>query len=239
MLLQSKMVNAADFPTLQMAVDALEEFGTLYVPAGEWACSGIKLKSNMTLHLALGAKLVAPARIEEYVPCPDWHRGSSLTCAFLALYEVENVVIEGEGMLELGGERFWIDFDNDPALRLSGVWNKISDMGLESCKSKIHIIGVTSQSEDIDRRGSSFREFGCRIAMVCLGRCQDEIWSQPAFKDNELELCRLRESVCCNVSPYSQGLAAEQRRAGLSSRFRTVESLIGVVGFNGIEVNGS
>ena len=58
MLLLSKMVNAADFPTLQMAVDALEEFGTLYVPAGEWACSGIKLKSNMTLHLALGAKLV-------------------------------------------------------------------------------------------------------------------------------------------------------------------------------------
>ena len=115
MLLQSKMVNAADFPTLQMAVDALEEFGTLYVPAGEWACSGIKLKSNMTLHLALGAKLVAPARIEEYVPCPDWKRESSLTCAFLALYEVENVVIEGEGMLELGGERFWIDFDNDPA----------------------------------------------------------------------------------------------------------------------------
>lgn len=95
----------------------------------------------------------------------------------------------------------FIDFDNDPALRLSGVWNKISDMGLESCKSKIHIIGVTSQSEDIDRRGSSFREFGCRIAMVCLGRCQDEIWSQPAFKDNELELRRLRESVCCNLSP--------------------------------------
>ena len=94
MLLQNKLVNAADFPTLQMAVDALEEFGTLYVPAGKWACSGIKLKSNMTLHLALGAKLMAPARIEEYVPHPDWHRESSLTCAFLALYEVENVVIE-------------------------------------------------------------------------------------------------------------------------------------------------
>ena len=98
----------------------------------------------------------------------------------------------------------FIDFDKDSALRISGVWKKISDMGLESCKSRIHIIGVTSQSEDIDRRGVSFREFGCRIADVCLGRCQDEVWSQPAFKDNGSELCRLRETVCCKLSSGSQ-----------------------------------
>lgn len=94
----------------------------------------------------------------------------------------------------------FIDFDNDPAFRLSGIWNKISDMGLESCRSKIHIIGVTSQSEDIDRRGLSFREFGWRIAEVCLGRCRDDVWNQSAFRDDELELRRLKEAVCCNLS---------------------------------------
>lgn len=124
-------LNASDFDTLQAAVDALQEYGTLYVPPGVWECGAVKLKSNMTLHLAKGAVLAAPAKLEEYVPHPDWGNQCALTGAFLALYEVDNVTIEGEGTIELGGERFWTDFDNEAPDALPertpeqcGHWNR-------------------------------------------------------------------------------------------------------------------
>lgn len=93
----------------------------------------------------------------------------------------------------------FIDFDHDPILRLSEVWERILKLELENCKSRIHVVGITNQSEDIDRHGGTFRDFGRKVADVCLGRCSEDVWQQSALQDNEEELSRLRTSVCCQL----------------------------------------
>lgn len=49
-----KTISAADYPSIQAAVDAVERFGTLYIPAGDWHTDAFELKSDMTLHIAAG-----------------------------------------------------------------------------------------------------------------------------------------------------------------------------------------
>ena len=61
------VVCLKDFASLQAAVDAVPENGTLLVPAGRWQCGAAQLKSNMTLFLEKGAELVAPENVEEHV----------------------------------------------------------------------------------------------------------------------------------------------------------------------------
>ena len=41
------VVCLKDFASLQAAVDAVPENGTLFVPPGKWACGSAKLKSNI------------------------------------------------------------------------------------------------------------------------------------------------------------------------------------------------
>ena len=60
-------VDLKDFSSLQEAVDAVPEYGTLIVPPGRWAYGSARLKSNMTLHLQKGAVLLAPETIDEHI----------------------------------------------------------------------------------------------------------------------------------------------------------------------------
>ena len=95
----------------------------------------------------------------------------------------------------------FIDFDNDPALRLNGVWQKVTELGLDSSRAQIHVIGVTAQSEDIERAGASYWDFGRKVAYACSEQCPFSIWQSQAFRDNAEELVRLRETVCAHFVP--------------------------------------
>jgi hypothetical protein len=95
----------------------------------------------------------------------------------------------------------FIDFDNDSALRLDGVWKKVTELGLYSNRSQIHIIGVTAQSEDIERAGASYWDFGRKVAQACREQCPASIWQSRAFQDNAKELVRLQETVCGHFVP--------------------------------------
>ncbi len=107
-------VSLENYPSLQSAIDAVPEYGTLFVPPGIWNCGAGQLKSNMTLFLAKGARLVAPATLEEHVTCRGFNRSCSLSHAFLELYKLENVTIAGEGILDCQGHLFWKDYDHAP-----------------------------------------------------------------------------------------------------------------------------
>ncbi len=108
------VINAADYPTIQDAVNVVPKFGTLYVPAGDWQTDAFELKSDMTLHLARGAKLIAPTTLEKHKP---WRmaRETSLSHYFIGMFKLNNVTIEGEGTIECSGHNFWTNFDNEPS----------------------------------------------------------------------------------------------------------------------------
>ena len=110
----NNVINAADFATLQDAVNAVPQHGTLYVPAGDWYTDAFELKSDMTLHLAAGAKLIAPTTLDGHKP---WKmaRETSLSHYFIGMFKLNNVTIEGEGTIECNGHCFWTDFDNAPS----------------------------------------------------------------------------------------------------------------------------
>ena len=110
----SNCVDLKDHASLQAAVDAVPEHGTLFVPPGRWRCGAARLKSNMTLHLARGAELIAPEKVEEHISNDVFQRATGISRCFLALFNVENVTIEGEGTLNGNGHVFWPDYDGRP-----------------------------------------------------------------------------------------------------------------------------
>ena len=109
-----RFVDASRYPSLQAAVDAVPEFGTLVVPPGDWKCGAARLKSSMTLRLEPGCRLIAPDMLAEYVPTPFKGREAALNCCFLGLFGVHDVTIEGAGELICQGHRFWTDYDGAP-----------------------------------------------------------------------------------------------------------------------------
>ena len=110
-----KEIFLSDFKTLQEAVDAVPEHGRLTVPPGRWQCGSARLKSNMTLHLAKGAVLSAPETIEEHIDSTCVVKRSPLwKMCFLALFDVQNVTIDGEGTIDGNGHLFWPGYDGAP-----------------------------------------------------------------------------------------------------------------------------
>ena len=108
------VVCLKDFASLQAAVDAVPENGTLLVPAGRWQCGAAQLKSNMTLLLEKGAELVAPESVEEHVDNTGFCRAIGISRCFIGLFNLRNVTIEGEGTLNGNGHCFWPDYDGAP-----------------------------------------------------------------------------------------------------------------------------
>jgi polygalacturonase len=77
--------------------------GTVLVPAGEWPCGPIHLKSNVNLHLAKGATLVFSAQPADYLPPvrTSWEGIECLNYSpLIYAYDCENVAITGEGRLK-------------------------------------------------------------------------------------------------------------------------------------------
>ena len=108
------VVCLKDFASLQAAVDAVPENGTLLVPAGRWQCGAAQLKSNMTLFLEKGAELVAPENVEEHVDNTFFCRKIGISRCFIGLFNIENVTISGEGVLNGNGHLFWPGYDGAP-----------------------------------------------------------------------------------------------------------------------------
>ena len=103
------MIFVRDYPSLQAAVDAAGKNEPVVIPAGDWRCGAARLKSDLILRLEKGARLIAPETPEGYLP-QEILRGRSLDRSFLSASGAENITIEGEGEIELQGNRFWADF---------------------------------------------------------------------------------------------------------------------------------
>lgn len=87
-----------DGPAIQKAIDASTGAGggTVYLPAGNFLTGTIVLKSNVTLHLSVGATLWGSRRIEDYEPLHLIYANGAA-----------NVSIEGLGTINGNGDAFW------------------------------------------------------------------------------------------------------------------------------------
>ena len=96
-----------DTPAIQKAIDACDKAGggQVVIPPGKYLSGTLNLKSNVTLFLQAGARLVGTAKLDEYKhPIPPasmpeakwgkWHRALILADA------VENIAIAGQGVID-------------------------------------------------------------------------------------------------------------------------------------------
>lgn len=99
-----KMLDTA---AIQKAIDACDKAGggRVVMPAGKYLSGTVHLKSNVTLFLEAGARLIGTAKLDEYRhPIPPasmpeakwgkWHRALILADA------VENIAIAGQGVID-------------------------------------------------------------------------------------------------------------------------------------------
>ena len=85
-----------DGPVIQAAIDECckEGGGTVYVPAGDYFCGGLRARSNVSLYLEAGATLWVSGRKEDY------KQGNR----FLYADNESNITIEGRGIIYGTGE---------------------------------------------------------------------------------------------------------------------------------------
>ena len=88
--------QANDTAALQKAIDSAAQAGggTVYVPAGDYRCGQLQLRSRVTLHLEAGATLwVSPDKA-------DYQRGNT----FLTAQDQNDITIEGRGTIHGTGQ---------------------------------------------------------------------------------------------------------------------------------------
>ena len=106
--------KAMDTRGIQKAVDACaaDGGGTVTVPAGEYLTGTIRLKSDVTLYLSPGARLVGSPDIRDYAGIGYIHNELGEVKPLVWAMDAENVAIEGEGEIFFNGRAF-MDYSRD------------------------------------------------------------------------------------------------------------------------------
>lgn len=97
-----------DTVAVQTAIDTCnrEGGGTVLVPAGDFVIGTVDLRSHVTLHLAARGRLLGSPRKEDYRPGAGIPKNNG-NVVLLGAAEIENVLIEGTGMIDGNGAKFW------------------------------------------------------------------------------------------------------------------------------------
>lgn len=96
---------------IQKAIDDCNHNGMVYIPKGTYVSGAIYLKSNMTLHLEEGAKLLGSSDIKDYPIMHYRFEGLETSCyaSLINTIEVkdgqslENITISGKGCIDASG----------------------------------------------------------------------------------------------------------------------------------------
>ena len=110
---------------IQDAIDDCFESGggIVYCPPGVYYTGSIRLKSNVTLHIAAGAVLLGSKDVKDYDPVKKLEFLKTLstqgetTCslsAFIYAYDAENVTIEGKGKIDGNGHAYIEPIEGNP-----------------------------------------------------------------------------------------------------------------------------
>ncbi len=116
---------------IQSAIDEAAEAGggVVYFPSGTYLTGAIHLKSNITLHLDAGAYVKFSDNPDDYLPYVEVRWEGVVMKSFSPLIhaeDVENITIEGRGVLDGQGKRWWDTILNKVAeIREDGEINDI------------------------------------------------------------------------------------------------------------------
>jgi Glycosyl hydrolases family 28 len=146
-LLQGRMWDVREFgavgdkqtndgPMIQKAIEACVKAGggTVYIPAGDYFCGGLQLKSNVTLYLEAGATLWVSAKEADY---PHGRR-------FLYAEDEKHITIEGRGTIHGTGEEDLLRKKGDKRKRASF---RVGILRFNRCRN-VTIDGITVKFSD-------------------------------------------------------------------------------------------
>jgi polygalacturonase len=142
---------------IQSAIAVLPKGGVLYVDPGEYRITSLFLKSDMTLYVAKGAVIYGNPVIGDYPLIPGEEKfldpkkaplqlgaweGNPFPAkpSFISAYSAENVVIEGEGVLDGQADKsdFWKNVK-------TMTYGRPRMLCFNSCKH-VRVIGVTVEN---------------------------------------------------------------------------------------------
>ena len=97
-----------DTAAIQAAIDAAnhDRGGIVLVPAGDFLCGTVQLKSNVTLHLSAQGRILGSGQIQDYSAGKGVPPGNG-NFALLYAADAENVTIEGRGTIDGQGVNFY------------------------------------------------------------------------------------------------------------------------------------
>lgn len=93
---------------IQAAIDDChsKQGGTVLVPAGDFICGTIELKSGVTLHIGTNGRLLGSKRREDYTAGKGVPSGNG-NIVFIYAVKAENISIEGNGTIDGNGLAFY------------------------------------------------------------------------------------------------------------------------------------
>ena len=96
---------------IQQAIDACHSAGggTVWIPAGNYLCTELILKDNITLHLDNGATLYASRKVSDYAAGSGYAIGATdieKAYALIRAQNAHNIAITGKGILHGRAERY-------------------------------------------------------------------------------------------------------------------------------------
>ncbi|HLX71115.1 MAG TPA: glycosyl hydrolase family 28 protein [Verrucomicrobiae bacterium] len=125
-----------DTAALQAAIDTCtkDQGGTVLVPAGTFVVGTVEIKSNVTLHIAAGGKLLGTADGKQYhaadsIPLQGDSTLEDGNVGLIYAIKAENITIEGPGTIDGNGKQF-----------LHGPNNEPSPAGLKSHERPYHLL---------------------------------------------------------------------------------------------------
>ncbi len=132
--------SSSNTKSIQAAINACTEGGTVYIPEGTFISGALFLKSNMTLFIAKGGILKGSTTTQDYLPM-IWNRfegwemktyASLLNAGTLnrdGSYNVKNLRITGGGTISGGGKKL-----GDAMIKASGIRSRGRLVLLMNCQ---------------------------------------------------------------------------------------------------------
>lgn len=232
---------------IQQAIDQCEPGDTVVIPDGTFLTGALFLKSDMTLHLCEGAKLLGSPDPADYPLMVYRFEGIEQRC-YASLLNTDdtpqrNIVIEGSGTIDGSGQALFdremqekqgvrgrvVCLRNTDGVRISGVTLRQSPAW---CLHLIYCTNVTIESIEIHTR---YDENGLRYEHIFNGDGIDVDSCQQVRITN----CLIASQDDCIA--IKSGKDAEGRRIGLPTRNVLIEGCTFRYGFGvaiGSEMSG-
>lgn len=169
--------------------------GHVVVPSGIWLTGAIKLKSNVNLHVEQGGVILFSDRYADFPLIETHWEGERAVRATPPIYgyEVENIAITGEGIIDGSGhiwrpvkkfkmtERQWLDL-----LYSGGVLNEQKSIWwpTENALKGPEILQEIRRKEDVTLSDYSEIHAYLRPVMIGLVRCKHVLLDGPTFQNS-------------------------------------------------------